>query len=246
MDETKDVKPSEDVQLPSESSTEQQTTGEAQQTNQSGATDGQGAEAETAESGKGANQRIRELNQAKKQAEAEAKSLREKLAEITQPIGLPSTGGGQQVPQFQEGQEITPEQYQQDVIRTARAQVELAMAQERAANRIDREANEVLQKYPQLDPKSDSFDKELSDSITEATEHALRVNPYSASVSKIVDKLMRPYQRAVAKEAGQVAENVAKQVSETALRPTSVRQPEKKASEKSIAELEQELGIVHS
>jgi hypothetical protein len=57
---------------------------------------------------------------------------------------------------------------------------------------------------------------------------------------------MKPYKAAITREVGQATENIAKQVSETALRPTSVRKPEKAAGDKTLAELEQELGIVNS
>lgn len=229
---------------PTESPTVQQPTGEVKEPTTEVATEDKGTETETAESNKGATQRIKELNQRAKVAEEKAKSLEQRLAEITQPIGLP--GETQFVPQVQPGQEITPEQYTNDVAKTAKAQVDIAIAQNNAVTRINNESREVLAKYPQLNPDSDQFDKELSDTVTEATERYVRSEPYSASVSKYVDKLMKPYQRAVAAEVGQVTENIAKQVSSAALRPTNVRQPEKAASDKSIAELEQELGVVHS
>jgi len=237
---------------PAESPTVEQPTGEVKEPATEVATEDKGTETETAESNKGATQRIKELNQAKKQAEAEAskakaeaKSLAQRLAEITNPIGLPQDRPAF-TPQVQPGQEITPEQYTSDVSKTAKAQVDIAIAQNNAVNRINNESIDAIRRYPQLDPESDSFDQELSDAVTEATENAVRVNPYSASVTKIVDKLMKPYKGAVAKEVGQATENIAKQVSETALRPTAVRQPEKPASEKSIAELEQQLGVVNS
>lgn len=200
---------------------------------------------ETGESGKGANQRIRELNQRVKASEEKAKSLAERLAEVTQPTGLGQDKPAYK-PQLEPGTEITPEQYQDDVAKTAQSRVDLAIAQNNAINRINNESSAVVVKYPQLDPESEHFDKELSDAVTEATEAQVRLNPYSASVIKIVDKLMKPYKGAVAKEVSQVSENIAKQASETALRPTSVRQPEKPAKEKSIAELEQELGVVNA
>ena len=55
---------------------------------------------------------------------------------------------------------------------------------------------------------------------------------------------MKPYNRAVAKEVGKVTENIAKQVSETALRPTQIATSEKKFEELSIKEMEKQLGVV--
>lgn len=58
--------------------------------------------------------------------------------------------------------------------------------------------------------------------------------------------LMKPYKRAVTKEVGRVSENLAKQVSQAATRPTSIHKSDKPLEEKSIQELERELGIVQS
>ena len=201
---------------------------------------------------KGAAQRIRELDEKAKTAVAEAdaakaesKSLADKLAELTGSVE-PSGQVPQYVPQVEPGSEVSTEQYQQDVLRSADALVTLKIKQSEAVNRINNEAQDVIRKYPELDPKSDSFNKELSDTITEATDAYVSKSPYTASVSKFVEKLMKPYKGSVAKEVGEATETIAKQVSEAALRPTSIRKSEKAASEKSIAELEQELGVVQS
>jgi hypothetical protein len=191
---------------------------------------------------KGANQRIRELNQRAKQAEAKAQSLAERLAETTGSVE-PST---QYTPQVQPGAEISPEQYQSDVLRAADGLVTLRIKQSEAVNKINTEANEALRAYPELDPDSESFDKELSDSITEAVDAQVRVNPYTTSVKKVVDNMMKPYRRAVSKQVGKETENMARQVSQSALRPTAVRQQEKKTEDMTIAELEAEIGIVQS
>ena len=55
---------------------------------------------------------------------------------------------------------------------------------------------------------------------------------------------MSLFNEGIATEVGQASENIAKQVSQAALRPTSVRKSEKTASELSIAELEAKLGVV--
>src|SRR5690606_19136586 len=115
-----------------------------------------------------------------------------------------------------------------------------------AVTRINSEASEIMREYPELNPDSDQFNRELSESITEAVEAQIRLNPYSASVKQIVGKLMKPLKGAVTKEVGKASDTMAKQVSQAALRPTSVRKGEKPAEEKTIAELEAELGIVQS
>lgn len=207
----------------------------------------QGAEqTETDESSKkGASARIRELNAKAKSAEQKAISLEKRLSELTNQSE--QSGTDTYVPQVEPGQEYSPEQYKQDVLKTADALVSLKIKQSNAVNKINSEARAVLQAYPQLDPDHELFDPELSEAITEATEAHVRANPYSASPKKLVDKLMKPYQRAVTREVGKVTENIAKQVSETATRPTSISTKGGKSDkDKSIQELERELGLVTS
>ena len=202
-------------------------------------------ETETGEStNKGANQRIRELNAKAKAAEEKAQSLAQRLEELTgsnEPQGYtPYT------PSVEPGSEISPDQYKQDVMRTADGIVTLKLKQQEAISRIKSESLEAVRKYPELDPDSEHFNKELSDTVTEAVEAVVRDKPYSASVSKFVDKLMKPYQRAVTTEVGKVSEKLATQVSQSALKPTQVRSEVKSDSDKSIAELEAELGVIVS
>jgi len=210
-------------------------------------------EAKTEEgSKKGASNRIRELNAKKKLAEAraeeaetKAQSLTEKLGELMTPIESAPASQEQFKPKVEPGAEISLDDYKRDVTLTAQGLVNLELRKERAINRIDKEATEVVSKYPELDPDSDSFDRELSDTITEAVEAHVKASPYTASVKKFTARLMKPYQRAVKKEAGKVTENVAKQASETAARPTSVKGGEKKFEELSEEEMEERLGIVY-
>ena len=54
---------------------------------------------------------------------------------------------------------------------------------------------------------------------------------------------MKPYRRSLDREVGQAEEKIAKQVSQAALRPTTVKAEEKRAEDKTIEELESELGL---
>ena len=231
-----ETKQSEEVAEPAEDT---EPTGEVE-------TEGEVAETEEGSKKKGYSQRVRELNIRAKEAEAKAQSLAEKLGELTgsdepQPGRY---GQGQYQPQVEPGSEISPDQYKQDVMRTADSLVQIRMGQQNAVNRINNEANAVVRKYPQLDPDSKEFDKDLSDSVTEAVEAHVKADPYKASVNKFVAKLMKPYQWAVAKQVGEVTENIAKQVSETATRPTSVASSKEKFEELSLKDMEKKLGMV--
>lgn len=232
---------------PTATPTVEEPTEEVPQVMEEEASEPEPSDAETGESKKGASQRIKELNTKFKEKDAEVKSLKEQIAELTAPVGAM----GQQIPQFTpqepvyEG-DIDPNEFRAQVLQEAETRAELKLRQYEAVSRHQRESDEAMKKYSELDPESDSFNKELSESVTEAVVNGIKANPYSASAKSIVDKLMKPYKGAVAREVGNATENLAKQVSGAALRPTSVRKGEKPASEKTIAELEQELGIVHS
>lgn len=201
---------------------------------------------------KGASSRIRELNAEKKSAEKramtaeeEASSLKAKIAELTGSVE-PTVPQAPTIPQIEPGQEYSPEQYKQHVLQAADALVTLKVKQNNAVTRIQNETAQVLQAYPQLDPENEAFDKDLSDSITEATINYIQQNPYTASPKAFVGKMMKPYQRSVVKEVGKVTENLAKQVSEAATRPTSVStKGEKPDSELTIAELEKKYGVIN-
>lgn len=214
------------------------------------------ADTETEESRKkGASQRIRELNSRAKEAEAKAQSLAEKLQMLT---GQPVDNGTQSIsttdePIIRPGEEIDGTQLDErlrareaKIMQRADALVSLRNKQSDAVNRINSEADQAVRKFPELDPESSSFNKDLSETVTEAVEAYVKADPYNASPLKFVAKMMKPYQAAVAKEVGQATENIAKQVSESALRPTSIRKAEKSTGEKSIAELESELGIIQA
>ena len=187
---------------------------------------------------KSANARIRELNAKANAAEKKAQSLAEKVAELTG-----SVEPQQYVPQVAPGMEVSEEQYRSDVARSADSLVQLRMKQKEVLDRVNDESKDAIKTYPQLDPSSGEFDKELSESISTATLAMISRTP-TASVSKFVSSLMKPYLRSVAKGVGEAQGEMAKQVTQAALRPTTVKAKEKTTDEMSIKELEQKLGVV--
>lgn len=207
-----------------------ESTEEGQPENQSTETGG--------ESKKGSSNRIRELAN-------ENRTLKQRMAELTGTTEQ-SFEPASFVPQVAPGAEVSPEQYQQHVLKQADALVTLRLKQTEAVNRINNEANEAMRLHPELDPSSDKFNKELSDSVNDAVEAYVKQNPYSASPLQFVNRMMKPFKGALAKEVGQAQEQIAKQVTQSALRPTSVNKQDKSASEMSIKELEAKLGVVQS
>ena len=204
---------------------------------------------------KGYSQRVRELVKEREEEKAKVKSLAEKLAELTsseEPKAYQPTSALQEEPIARPGEELDASELErrlqareQRILQKADALSTLRAKQSDVVNRINSEANEAIKAHPQLDPDSDSFDRELSETVTEAVEAHVRANPYKSSVKKFVGRLMKPYERAIAKEVGQETENIAKQVSGAALRPTSIKPKEKPANDKTIEELEEELGVIY-
>lgn len=205
-------------------------------------------------SNKGAEARIRKLTKKVKRAEGQSKSLADKLEVITSQFGnqeqtpTPPPAAG---PIVQPGEEIDVNEFEkrmterdQRILREAQNIASFQSKVDRVVTNINKEAKEVIVAYPELDPSSETFDKDLSDAVTEATEAQVRSNP-TASVKKLVDKLMKPYKRAVSEEVGKARENLAKQVSQSALRPTPTpKGTETKFEDLSEEEMERELGTI--
>jgi len=230
---------------PVETETTETTTPVAEQTAEA---EPEKAEAPETESKKGYSARVQELANAKKLAEQRAASLEQKLAELTSQVG---TGGP---PPFSPPKEdiVKPgEELTADELNTRLSEreqrifqmQEIRLQQERALNRINQEAADVVRNYKQLDPESEHFDPELSAWVTDTVTEVVKANP-NTSVKKIVGGLMKPYQRQVTKEVAAQTENIAKQVSEGAIRPSNAKPVEKKFEDLTIKEMENQLGFV--
>jgi hypothetical protein len=85
-----------------------------------------------------------------------------------------------QFPQYQPGQEVSPEQLQQDVVQTASAiadlQVESRFQQYDAKRNFESDVQNVPQTYSELNPDNDAYTPELDEAIAqEYQERAFRV-----------------------------------------------------------------------
>jgi hypothetical protein len=206
---------------------------------------------------KGFSERVRQVVNEKNEYKQRYESLAAQMAKVT---GNQPDNGNQPVAPFSQaedepiikpGEEIDGVELNrrlqvnnQKTLQKAVAAAQLISKQGEAISRINSESREAIMTYPELNPESETFNKELSDIVTEAVEEHAKSDPFNASVKKKVASLMKLYKGVVAKEIGQATENIARQVSETALRPTSIRKPEKAAADKTIAELEAELGVI--
>lgn len=184
---------------------------------------------------KTADSRIRELVAEKKEAVAKAESLAEQVKKFTAP--QPQT---YQPTQSDDNSEVTLE----EVMRRQDALIQIRLAQQENIHRVQNEASEAIKSHPELDPDSDSFDSELSEAISKATLSHIQANP-TAPVKEYVNSLMKPYKRAVEKEAQGRADALTKQTSQQAMRPTQVQSQEKPFSELSLEEMRAKLGVVY-
>jgi hypothetical protein len=183
---------------------------------------------------------VDERDRERERAESLARQVEELTGQIT---GNQGVSPQQYTPTVQPGTEVTPEQYQADIARQADAIVQMRLNQERIVNTINKEAAEAMKLNPELDPTSEVFDKELSDTIVEAVKAQVQVNP-SASVKKLVNQMMKPYRRSIEKKVAETTETITKQVSESALRPSQVKPQEKPFDQLTPKEMEEKLGIV--
>lgn len=184
----------------------------------------------------GAEKRIHKLVDERDAERKRAEDLAQKLEELTSHAQNPGD-----LPQYQrEGAEGERELTLDDLRTIARLEVE----KERTVNRINSEAREAQKLYPELDKENESFDADVNEAVTTAVWLEIQRDP-SQSVKKLTEKYMKPYLKAAERAVGQEKQTLAKQVSESALRPSAIKGTEKKFHEKSIEEMEQELDIVN-
>jgi hypothetical protein len=183
---------------------------------------------------KTAESRIRELVAEKKEAERKAESLADQVRKFTAPQPPTYTP-----PAAETETELTVD----EVLKRADALTQIRLAQQDNIHRVQQEAVEAAKAHPELDTESASFDSELSEAVSKATLAYIQSNP-TGSVKDFVNGLMKPYKRAVEKEASGQAEIRTKQISQQAVRPTQVQEQEKPFSELSLEEMEKRLGKV--
>jgi len=178
----------------------------------------------------------------------EAEQARDSLAKQVEDLTFQLSGGQANTPQYQPtiepGAEVTQEQYKADVVRTAQSIAQLEVQKQRLVDTINREAAESMSDHPELNPKSESFDRELSEMIVESVKAQIQSNP-SASVKKLVNQMMKPYRKAIDKQVAENQATVTQQVAETALRPSQVKVVEKPFGELSIEEMEKRLPVTY-
>ncbi len=111
--------------------------------------------------------------------------LNQRVRQSGQPSYQPGQGQNQspQFPNYADGQVVSPQQLQQDVVQTADAiasiRVNQQMAQQRAVDHFERDQEIVPSKYPELNPENAAFTPELDEAIAqEYQERAFEVVGY--------------------------------------------------------------------
>jgi len=195
---------------------------------------------------KGAQSRIRELS-------GKVHSLQDKIAELTNPV---DSGRSQYQPQQQQdnkplispGEEIDGVELEkrmvereQRLLQQADRMSDFRTQQSNTIQRINRETEEVVGKFKELDPDSDHFDQELSDAIYEAVEAKVKSDPTS-SVKQFVTRQMKLYNRGASKEAEGERAEITKQSAQSAIRPSQNKSIDTSFEQLSVEEMRSKLG----
>jgi len=195
---------------------------------------------------KGAESRIRELS-------GKVHSLKDKIEELTNPVGSDSTQMRSQPPQENKplvgpGEEIDGVELErrmadreQRIMQQANQMVDFKTRQAAVIERINRETVEVVGKFQELDPESDDFDEELSDAMYEAVEAKVKSDP-TASVKQFVTKQMKLYKREATREKAGESKEISKQSAQSAIKPSQNKSVDTKFTDLSISEMRNKLG----
>jgi len=185
----------------------------------------------------GAEKRIHALVDERDEYKAKVEDMSSRLAELTT-----ETQDNADTPQFNQSPDTSGDrELTIDDLRTiARLEVE----KEKTVNRIQSEGREAIRTYPVLDQSSSDFDADVNEAITSAVYLEIQKNP-NQSVIKLTEKYMKPYLKAAENAVGKEKDELVKQVNDTVLRPSTIKGSDKKFHEKSLNEMEQELGIIY-
>lgn len=155
---------------------------------------------------------------------------------------------------IQPGQELTVEQMKEMLSKAeqrgesrAAGLVDMKFAQREALDKVRKGSRKALKEFPVLDPNNkEGFNKELSDAITGVISDKVRSN-INTDVFTEVQKLMKPYEKAIQQASAREKETMAKQIAETASRPSSKDAPKQAQDRpKTWQDIENEVGVVRN
>lgn len=193
-------------------------------------------------------------------AERRIKQLNDKVREAHQP-NQPIAGQPQspQFPNYQDGQVVSPEQLERDVVQTADAiatiRVNQQLAQHDAKNNFDRDRETVPAKYAELTPDTPGYVPELDEAIAqEFQERAftqvgvdaqgkpiMQLNP-SVRLSDIAERHVRGARAAAAKASAATNTAVDAVADSMAPRPTGERPADTPFENLTIEQMRAKIG----
>lgn len=162
---------------------------------------------------------------------------------------LPQSFQAPPVPVLTPGEEISQEDYQAHVVQAADAIAGLRTQQQiqnlKAEMQLERDVEILPKEYPQLDENSPEYNPVLIEKIEKAyKERAFRngqVDP-SVRLADVAKDFVEVAQSAANKSSADMKNAVARTADESALPPNSSVKADKPFAEKSIEEMEAELG----
>lgn len=154
-------------------------------------------------------------------------------------------------PQIPLDQEITLDQYGQDVARQAKTiasaeiqQLRMEQALKERADNFERDVEAIERKYDVLNEDSPNHDSVLSSKVAGMYERLSKDNP-NIRLKDIVEDIMEIADRQSASSNASVSASVAQAAAETSIKPDTTANKESKKSfeELSLREMEEQLGF---
>lgn len=185
--------------------------------------------------------------------------LSEKLRQANQPNQPISAQQSPQFPVYEDGQQVSTQQLQQDVVQTAGAiaqlQVKRELEQQSAINHFERDTELVPRKYDELNPDSPSFSPELDEAIAlEYQERAFRpvydqqgnligrqLDP-SVRLSDIADRQMKAARAFASRSSANIRDRVNATADTTAIRPGGEKPAAKEFKDLTLEEMKAKVG----
>lgn len=194
-------------------------------------------------------------------AERRIQQLNDKVKQANQQPYQPGQQQQQspQFPSYQEGQEVSPEQLQRDVVQTADAiaslRVNQQLAQRDAINNFERDTESIPTKFSELNPDSPDYTPELDEAIAQDfQDRAFRVVGYdnqgnpitqldpSVRLADIAARHINSARAYAQKSSADMRNKVDASADTAAPRPSGAKPAPKKFEDLSLEEMKAKLG----
>jgi hypothetical protein len=196
-----------------------------------------------------AEKRIRELAQQNKALIEQLKAAPAVDPNLTRD----ENGQPPQFPTYAEGEEVTPDRLQRDVVQTSKTIAEALVKRELTeyharqeniarAEKFQSDLTSVETKYEALNPDSAQHDAVLTKKVFELYSEASDGGKRPVALGKFVDNLMDLADASATKRSAEVKTTLDKQAANAAITPTTAPKRQKSFSQLSDEEMESRLG----